>query len=140
MNPFPGQFTILRPETWPAGIAAGKYAGQPLKASCASYAEGLAQLALSPVLGPVYKRKGGHADADRRRENDPQRDEAGKQSRARSEYIIHDDDMPVLSEITFSCLESSGNIADFPFHIQFCLSPGPLVSEKYIVSDRDSHR
>ena len=48
MNPFPGQFTILRPETWPAGIAAGKYAGQPLKASCA---EGLAPLlcALSPT-------------------------------------------------------------------------------------------
>ena len=51
MNSFPGQFTILRPETWPAGIAAGKYAGQPLKASCAICAEGLAPLlcALSPT-------------------------------------------------------------------------------------------
>ena len=64
MNPFPGQFTILRPETWPAGIAAGKYAGQPLKASCASYAEGLAQLALCPVLRSSHKPQGRDTDAD----------------------------------------------------------------------------
>ena len=59
MNPFPGQFTILRPETWPAGIAAGKYADQPLNASCASYAEGLAPLlcALSPT-SRVYLSQG----------------------------------------------------------------------------------
>ena len=59
MNPFPGQFTILRPETWSAGIAAGKYAGQPLKANCASHAEGLAPLlcALSPA-SRVYLSQG----------------------------------------------------------------------------------
>ena len=59
MNPFPGQFTILRPETWSAGNAAGKYAGQPLKASCASCAEGLVPLlcALSPT-SRVYLSQG----------------------------------------------------------------------------------
>ena len=59
MNPFPGQFTILKPETWSAGIAAGKYAGQPLKANCASHAEGLAPLlcALSPA-SRVYLSQG----------------------------------------------------------------------------------
>ena len=59
MNPFPGQFTILRPETWSAGNAAGKYAGQPLKANCASHAEGLAPLlcALSPA-SRVYLSQG----------------------------------------------------------------------------------
>ena len=61
MKPFPGNFTIVRPDTWSAGNAAGKYAGQPLKASCASYAEGLAPLLcassqiseLSHLLRPV---------------------------------------------------------------------------------------
>ena len=59
MNFFPGQFTILRPETWSAGNAAGKYAGQPLNASCTSYAEGLAPLlcALSPT-SRVYLSQG----------------------------------------------------------------------------------
>ena len=32
------------PDAWSAGNAAGKYAGQPLKANCASHAEGLAPL------------------------------------------------------------------------------------------------
>ena len=48
MKPFPGNFTIVRPDTWSAGNAAGKYAGQPLKASCASCAEGLAPLLCAP--------------------------------------------------------------------------------------------
>ena len=63
MNSFPGQFTILRPDAWSAGNAAGKYAGQPLKASCASCAEGLATLLCAPsqiselshLLRPVHQ-------------------------------------------------------------------------------------
>ena len=56
---FPGLVTIVRQETWSAGNAAGKYAGQPLKASCASCAEGLAPLlcALSPT-SRVYLSQG----------------------------------------------------------------------------------
>ena len=59
MKPFPGNFTIVRPDAWSAGSAAGKYAGQPLKASCASYAKGLAPLlcALSPA-SRVYLSQG----------------------------------------------------------------------------------
>ena len=52
--------------------AAGKYAGQPLKANCASYAEGLAMPALCPEpnlrtlsgLAPSHKPQSRHADAD----------------------------------------------------------------------------
>ena len=59
MKPFSGNFTIVRQETWSAGNAAGKYAGQPLKASCSSCAEGLAPLlcALSPT-SRVYLSQG----------------------------------------------------------------------------------
>ena len=38
---------------WSVGNAAGKYAGQPLKASCASYAKGLAPPALCPYPPPT---------------------------------------------------------------------------------------
>ena len=50
---------IVGPDAWSAGNAAGKYAGQPLKASCASYADGLAPLlcALSPT-SRVYLSQG----------------------------------------------------------------------------------
>ena len=41
---------------WSAGSAAGKYAGQPLKASCASYAYGLAPPALCPYPPPADPR------------------------------------------------------------------------------------
>lgn len=59
--------------------AAGKYAGQPLKANCASYAEGLAQPALCPEpnLGTLsglslsHKPQRGHADPHVRREDHP---------------------------------------------------------------------
>ena len=59
MKPFHDHFTIVRPDAWSAGNAAGKYAGQPLKASCASCAEGLAPLlcALSPA-SRVYLSQG----------------------------------------------------------------------------------
>ena len=96
MKPFPGNFTIARQETWSAVHAAGKYADQPLKASCASYAEELAQLALCPEpnlgtlsgLGPVHKPQSRHADANRWRKNLSQGDEAGHQSGTRNEYVI----------------------------------------------------
>ena len=45
---FPGLITIVRPDARLAGNAADMYAGQPLKASCSSYAEGLAPHALCP--------------------------------------------------------------------------------------------
>ena len=50
---------IVRLDAWSAGNAAGKYAGQPLKASCASCAEGLAPLlcAHSPI-SRVYLSQG----------------------------------------------------------------------------------
>lgn len=50
---------IVGPDAWLAGNVAGKYAGQPLKASCASCAEGLAPLlcALSPT-SRVYLSQG----------------------------------------------------------------------------------
>ena len=71
---------------WSAGNAAGKYAGQPLKANCASYAEGLAQPALFPEpnlgtlsgLAPVHKPQRNNADADRWRKNLSQRNKAGE--------------------------------------------------------------
>ena len=50
---FPCKFMIVGPDAWSAGNAAGKYAGQPLKASCASYAKGLAMPALCPYPPPT---------------------------------------------------------------------------------------
>ncbi len=45
---------FVGPDAWSAGNAAGKYAGQPLNANCASHAEGLAPLlcALSSASRP----------------------------------------------------------------------------------------
>ncbi len=45
---FSGQVAMVIPDSWSSGNVAGKYAGQPLKASCASYAEELAPPALCP--------------------------------------------------------------------------------------------
>ena len=101
MKPFHDHFTIVRPDTWSAGNAAGKYDGQPLKASYASYAEGLAQPALCPEpnlctlsgLAPVHKPQRRHADADGWREDRPQSRKAGHQSRTGGEDIIDKKDM-----------------------------------------------
>lgn len=45
---FPGQFAVMMPDAWSAGNATGKYAGQPHKASGASYTQGLAPLLCAP--------------------------------------------------------------------------------------------
>ena len=62
------------------GTAAGKCAGQPLKASL--------------NLRSSDKAQSRDADADGRRKDGPQRDKAGQKRRSGGEYIVHDEQMP----------------------------------------------
>ena len=122
--------------------AAGKYAGQPLKANCASHAEGLAQPALCPEpnlgtlygLAPSHKPQRSDADPDTGREDGPQSREAGHQSRAGGKDIVNKDNPAYVGSFLhqfcccFSHFECSSYILCLSFYVQLCLSNGPASS------------
>ena len=122
--PFPGQYAMVIPDAWSVGNAAGKYAGLPLKASSAVHPnDPFGRQAPAWSLSSSNKSQCRDADADRRREDGPQRDKAGVQGASRGKYIVDKQNVP------YTCLyggrfKGSLDVTGFFFYSEFCLCSG----------------